>query len=240
MTVGVATYLRCFLPSSTRAGDTGQRPKLRIRQVNTELAQAVPYSLLGILFVVLAINVLSTDPTQESIRPVLIIATFIVIGLLVARQVVTIRENEQLVLKTQKIVELEAMEIKRKEEQLAVSKQIEEGVQQIIATMNTVVTQNDFSMRVPMSQENILWRVGRSINNLLSRLQGFKQSQEELKRTHLIAAEVAQRMRDGLPIHLNSWTGTAFDPVIIEYNKRLQNSQAKFARTRRASDPTKP
>jgi hypothetical protein len=142
--------------------------------------------------------------------------------------------------RAEEIAQLEAVEIKRKEEQLALSKQIEEGVQQIIATMNTVVTRNDFSIRVPMSQENILWRVSRSINNLLSRLQGFKQSQEELKKTHAIASEVAERIRDGLPIPLTSWTGTALDPVIMEYNKHLKNASAQLVRGRSMADHAKP
>src|SRR5579859_4469059 len=70
--------------------------------------------------------------------------------------------------RAEEIAQLEAIEIKRKEEQLAVSKQIEDGIQQIIATMSRVVTHNDFSLRVPLSQENILWRVSKSTNNLLS------------------------------------------------------------------------
>jgi hypothetical protein len=125
--------------------------------------------------------------------------------------------------RAEEIAKLEALEIERQEEQLAMSKQIEEGIQQIITTMSTVVAQNNFSIRVPLSQENILWRASKSINNLLSRLQGLKQSQEELKRTRAIAAEVARYIRDGRPIQLTSWTGTAFDPVILEYNNLLRN-----------------
>lgn len=124
--------------------------------------------------------------------------------------------------RAEEIARLEAIEIKRQEEQLAMSKQIEEGIQKIITTMGAVVAQNDFSIRVPLSQENILWRASKSINNLLSRLQGLKQSQEELKRTHTIAAEVARHIRDGLPIQFTSWTGTVFDLVILEYNNLLR------------------
>ncbi len=138
----------------------------------------------------------------------------------------------------EKLAELEATEIKRQEELLAVSKQIEDGIQQIMTTLNNVVTQNDFTIRVPLKQENILWRVGRSINNLLSRLQGLKQNQEELKRTHAVAAKVAERIRDGLPIPLTSWTGTAFDPVIIEYNKRVQHAPPQLTKKRLVPNPT--
>ncbi len=124
--------------------------------------------------------------------------------------------------RAEEIAKLEALEIKRQEEQLAMSKQIEEGIQQIIMTMSNVVTRDDFSIRVPLSQENILWRASKAINNLLSRLQGLKQSQEELKRTRAIAAEVAQYMKEGRPIQLTSWTKTAFDSVILEYNNLLR------------------
>jgi hypothetical protein len=126
--------------------------------------------------------------------------------------------------RAEEVAKLEALELKRQEEQLALSKQIEEGIQQIIMTISAVVAQNDFSVRVPLSQENILWRAGKSINGLLSRLQGLRQGQEELKKTHAIAAEVAQCIREGLPIPLKSWTGTALDPVILEYNNRLRNT----------------
>ncbi|MBV9711545.1 MAG: hypothetical protein JO011_11630 [Ktedonobacteraceae bacterium] len=132
--------------------------------------------------------------------------------------------------RAEEIARLEAIQIKHQEEQLAISRQLEEGIQQIITTMSTVVTNNDFSIRVPLSQENILWRVSKSINNLLSRLQGLKQGQEELKRTHAVAAEIAHRMREGQPIQLGSWTGTAFDPVIIEYNKRFRNPSGQSTR----------
>jgi hypothetical protein len=236
MALGVAAYVRRFLPSD----GTKVQQKRRLARLNSGLSQAVPYFLLGILFIVLAINVLSTDEMQQSIRPVLIASTFIVIALLVARQVVTMRENERLMREAQKIAELEALEIKRQEEQLAVSKQIEDGIQHILATLNTVVTQNDFAMRVPLKQENILWRVGRSINNLLSRIQGFKQEQEQLKKTHVVALAVAQRIRDGQAIQLNAWTGTALDPVIMEYNKRLQDSSGRSSSAKPRVVPERP
>jgi len=142
--------------------------------------------------------------------------------------------------RAEEIAKLEAVEIKRQEEQIATSKQLEEGIQQIITTMSIVVARNDFKIRVPLSQENILWRVSKSINNLLSRLQGFKQSEEELKRTHAVAAEVARHLREGLPIQLDAWTGTAFDPVIIEYNKQFRNVPGQLTKDAPVIDRMKP
>lgn len=136
------------------------------------------------------------------------------------------------------IVELEADEIKRQEAQIEISKQVEDGIQQILATLNSVVTQNDFAMRVPLKQENILWRVGRSINNLLARLQGLKRDHEELERTHAVANVIAEYMKEGQPIKLETWTGTAFDPIIMAYNKQLQNLSVPAAKGRPTTDRT--
>lgn len=151
-----------------------------------------------------------------------------------------VRGAEQALLRAdqaEEIAKLKAAEVRRQEEQLAISKQIEEGIQQIIATMSVVVTQNDFRIRVPLSQKNILWRVGMSINNLLSRLQVLKQSQEEVKRTYAVAAEIVQLMRNQQPIRLQSWTGTSLDPIIIEYNKLLRNASRPLVENLSAGDP---
>jgi hypothetical protein len=64
--------------------------------------------------------------------------------------------------------------------------QLEDGIQSVIQSLNTVIAKGDFSIRVPLAQENILWRVGHSINNLLARLQAFKQEKAELDKTRII------------------------------------------------------
>jgi len=98
MTVGVAAYLRRFLPESRTGSvppqeqEAGSAPPVRFG-----LAQAVPYLLVALLFLVLAMNVLSSDLTQQSIRLVLIVATLIVVGLVITRQIVTLLENGSLI-----------------------------------------------------------------------------------------------------------------------------------------------
>jgi hypothetical protein len=58
--------------------------------------QFVPYILLGILFVVLILNVISSDGRQRDIRSVLLLSTLAVVGLVVLRQILTQLENERL------------------------------------------------------------------------------------------------------------------------------------------------
>ena len=95
MTIGVAVYLRRFLPG-TVGRVTGETVEQDTRRLHFGPAQALPYFLLAFLFFVLAFNVLSTDMGQQGIRPVLLIATLIVTGLVVVRQVVTMLDNERL------------------------------------------------------------------------------------------------------------------------------------------------
>ncbi len=121
------------------------------------------------------------------------------------------------------IAELEEAEIKRQEQQLLLSRQIEDGIQQITTTISLAA--NDVSARVPLSQENVLWRAGMAINTLLNRLQGSKQNQEELTRTYTFAKQVEKCIREGKPIQLSGWTGTALDPIIVAYNERVSSKK---------------
>ena len=95
MTLGVAAYLRRDLPAtSTEAID--RRIRRQAERPGFGPAQIIPYVLLGVLFVVLAFNVLSSDSGQRSIRLVLVLATLLVVGLVVVRQLLTQMENERL------------------------------------------------------------------------------------------------------------------------------------------------
>ena len=95
MTIGMAVYLRRFLPG-TAGRVTGEPAEQDTRRLHFGPAQTLPYFLLAFLFFVLAFNVLSSDKGQQDIRPVLLIATLFVTGLVVLRQVVTMLDNERL------------------------------------------------------------------------------------------------------------------------------------------------
>src|SRR5450759_477664 len=86
MTIGVAAYLRRFLPLTPKEV-IEQRVKNNVELVSFGVPQVIPYLLLSFLFFVLALNVLSTDANQLAIRPVLLLATISVVGLVIVRQV---------------------------------------------------------------------------------------------------------------------------------------------------------
>ncbi len=108
MTIGVAAYLRRFLPGIS--GEViEERMQWRWQRLNFGLVQATPYFLLAILFLVLVTNILSSERGQQNIRPVLLLVTLCVVGFVVVRQIVTLLDNERLTRKQATILkELEA------------------------------------------------------------------------------------------------------------------------------------
>lgn len=80
-----------------------------------------------------------------------------------------------------------AEEIARLEHDLALKaemaaqqkEQLEASIQKVVDT-HTRVANGDFSARVPLTRDNILWQISGSLNNLLSRLQRLRQDANEL------------------------------------------------------------
>ncbi|MBV9615273.1 MAG: hypothetical protein JO031_07455 [Ktedonobacteraceae bacterium] len=95
MTMGIAACLRRFLPATSQEV-IQKRQELLEEQTNLTPMQFVPYALLGLLFVALALDVLAPDNGQRMIRPVLLFATIAVVALVVTRQIYTMWENMRL------------------------------------------------------------------------------------------------------------------------------------------------
>lgn len=95
MLIGIAAYLRRFSPL-TSSDMIEQRLRRRSELTTFGPAQLLTYVLLGILLFVLLLNVFSMDKLQLANRPILLLATIAVIGLVVTRQVFTMLDNERL------------------------------------------------------------------------------------------------------------------------------------------------
>jgi len=96
MIMATGAYLRRFLPRSSTENVSEGRMEDGVERSRFGPVQLLPYLLLIILLVVLGFNILSLDKTQQSIRPVLFIATLTVIGLVIIRQIMTMQENDHL------------------------------------------------------------------------------------------------------------------------------------------------
>jgi hypothetical protein len=95
MTIGIAAYLRRFLPA-TPVEVIEQRMEDYEERHTFGVTRFIPYILLALLFLALTLNVLSSDPGQLAIRPLLLFATMGVVALVVVRQLFTLWENARL------------------------------------------------------------------------------------------------------------------------------------------------
>lgn len=95
MTIGIAAFLRRYLPA-TPAYVIEERAERNQARNLFGPTQLIPYILLGLLLLTLALNVLSGDAGQLAIRPVLLGATMGVVVLVVFRQIFTLWENARL------------------------------------------------------------------------------------------------------------------------------------------------
>ena len=112
----------------------------------------------------------------------------------------------------------------QQEREIELKAQLEEGFEKILMTLNTASAQGDLSIRVPLSQSNVLWRVGYAVNNLLARLQGSRQETKELQKTQQVVVQLVDCIRRKQHFPLTEWTGTSLDPLIIEFNKQYGTS----------------
>jgi hypothetical protein len=124
------------------------------------------------------------------------------------------------------IVSLERTVNDQQQRELALKEQMEQGIQTILISLNEAATQGDFSVRVPLSQESILWRISNAINMLMTRLQRFRHGEAELERTRNVAQQFLACIQTSQPFPLQQWTGTCLDPLILEHNKKYALSQS--------------
>jgi hypothetical protein len=173
MTVGVAAYLRQFLPASIGGNSSDEQEKKRSRQLSFGLPQAVPYLLLALLFLVLVINVFSSDKTQQNIRPVLIVVTLVVVSLVVVRQIVTILENDHLIYEQVKVHE----QLEQVYQDIALRQAtLEAGVANLKA-VQTRLANGDVRARAALVGGD-LWPLANGLNIMADRMMRSEQRQK--------------------------------------------------------------
>ncbi|MGH2482659.1 MAG: hypothetical protein ACRDHW_23680, partial [Ktedonobacteraceae bacterium] len=140
------------------------------------------------------------------------------------------------------IAELERREVERQQQEIALKRQLDEGIQNILQT-HVQVSNGNFSARAPLKQENVLWRISYSLNNLLARLQSLHYAEQELQRAKAETArlvEAIHRARLGQPLKLER-TGTYLDPLILELaNSSLTAGQTFHGPTTNNNPPPSP
>ena len=79
---------------------------------------------------------------------------------------------EELAVLAQQNLELQQRELER-------TRQVEQGIEQVLAAMVRFAN-GDIQSRAPESQDNVLWRIGRSLNTLLARQKDYQRQTWEL------------------------------------------------------------
>ena len=95
-------------------------------------------------------------------------------------------------------------------------RQLDIGIQQILQT-HVRAANGDYSARAPLGQDNILWQIASSLNNLLSRLQRSGQAEHQLRRTDEEIRRLAAAIDDAQAGRKPIWpapTGTAADLIL--------------------------
>ena len=192
MIMGVAAYLRRYLPGTSPEA-IEQRVRQRDERAEFGPAQFVPYILLAILFIVLAINVLSKDATQGGNRPVLVFTTLLVVALLVARQIMTQLDNERLT--RRQAIALDRLEVanNRVEEQARMiierNKTLEEGIAHL-KEVQAQLANGNLRARARMTGGELLPLAG-SLNLMADRLIHFEQTALHAQRLSKALADLS-------------------------------------------------
>ncbi len=137
------------------------------------------------------------------------------IALLVIIAVVSylwVRSMEQAVQRADRAEELAALEHAIAEQK----RQLDYGIQQILAT-HIRAANGDFTARAPLNQENVLWQIAASLNNLLGRLQRAGQAEARLGRTEEELRQLTAAFRDARAGRTPRWpamSGTAVDGIL--------------------------
>ncbi len=149
----------------------------------------------------------------------------IVIQIIVALIVYIIMRNLLTALhraeRAEEIVALQSEISAHERARLQAQEQLEEGFRQI-AEAHARIANGDYSARVALSEGHVLGSVAMSLNNLIQRLQRWRNDASELAQTRQAAESIAKQLHQIIqarqPRSLPA-TNTLLDPIILEINR---------------------
>ncbi len=171
MTIGIAALLRRFSPATAPEVIEG-RLTLYAKQDTFGPTRFIPYILVGLLFLVLSLDVMSSDSGSLAIRPVLLFATMGVVALVVVRQIYTLWENVNLARKQAEALDDLATANQRIEEQSHLivlhNAELESGIAHLTRVQAQIANGN-LQARATLSSGALLPLAG-SLNIMAERL----------------------------------------------------------------------
>jgi hypothetical protein len=237
LTIGLAVYLRRFLPL-TPLDQIERRLRRRAEQVTFGPEQFVPYILLGILFVVLILNVISSDGGQRDIRSVLLLSTLAVVGLVVARQILTQLENERLARRQADALERLEAANRHVEDQARMIAERNATLEAGMAHLKDVqarLANGNLRARARLAGGELL-PLAASLNLMADRLMRLEQADTYSQRSGRALAELSlaiERYRNGAPfiapLSCNDFTEINHLLLAMGLKERIDTRSAKSA-----------
>lgn len=204
VTIGLGAYLRRFLPL-TPADRIEQRWGRRAERLTFGPGQLLPYLLLVILFGLLVLNIFSPDAGQRDIRPILLIATIAVVGLVIVRQILTLLDNARLARRQADALERLEIVNRRVEDQARMIAERNDALERGVADLKDVqarLANGNLRARARLTGGELL-PLAISLNLLADRLMYREQTEAYLQRLTQALAELGvaiERYRFGGPL----------------------------------------
>ncbi|MBV9711262.1 MAG: hypothetical protein JO011_10160 [Ktedonobacteraceae bacterium] len=163
------------------------------------------------------------------ILPIVIQITVAVIVYVIMRNLlITIRRADR----AEEIVALQTTIVEHERERLREQKQLEDALEKI-AEVHARIANGDYQARVSLSEGDVFWSIAIPLNNLLNRIQVWKNDSDMLHMTYRAARYIAEQIRVSfqheqrrdLPL-----TKTPLDPVIVEVNKIIADQPSRSSR----------
>jgi hypothetical protein len=95
---------------------------------------------------------------------------------------------EELATRERQIQKLQLAELQQKDE-------LEKDIELILQT-HVQVSNGNFQARAPLSQDNLLWQIAYSLNNLIGRLQTYSQAETELAHARQTIARLTEELQE--------------------------------------------
>ncbi len=236
-TIGLAVYLRRFLPL-TPEDQIEMRLRRRAERNTFGPEQFVPFILLGVLFVMLILNVVSADPGQRDIRPILLLATLCVIGLVVVRQILTQLENARLARRQADALErLEAANQRVEEQARMIAERnaaLEMGVNHL-KDVQARLANGNLRARARLSGGELL-PLAASLNLMADRLMRLERTDIYAQRLTKALAELSiaiERYRHGAPFMMpascNDFTEVNRLLLALGFKEKVEYSRAAYS-----------
>jgi hypothetical protein len=171
-------------------------------------------------------HLVATDAGRIIVQPITLqIAIAAIVLVLVGSANQAIRRADR----AEEIAALEQREIERQQREIEQKHQIEEGIQQILQT-HVQVSNGNFNARAPLTQENVLWQIAYSLNNLLARFQGYSQMTIELQQAREEIATLRAALQSTLFAEYEVQQTKESAVRLIEYLRQMRSGHTPNVR----------